>query len=119
MLAQRLARLTLMAQTGDRSRGRLVDIEQTRKEFATALAELSGARENTPASRDALELARMQWMFFDLAISEMGKGGNSRPQHVASTSERIMEALDAVSQQYAQDYASTRLAVAPGSTRRN
>lgn len=119
MLAQRLARLTLMAQTGDRSRGRLVDIEQTRKEFATALAELSGAQENTPASRDALELARMQWMFFDRAISEMGKGGDSRPQHVATTSERILEALDAVSQQYAQDYATARFASAQGNTRRN
>lgn len=119
MLAQRLARLTLMAQAGDRSRGRLVDIEQTRKEFATALTELSGARENTPASREALELARMQWMFFDRAISEMSKGGDSRPQHVASTSERILEALDAVSQQYAQDYASARFAATTGNTRRN
>lgn len=119
MLAQRLARLYLMAQTGDRSRGRLVDIEQTRKEFVTAFLELSSARENTPASREALELARVQWMFFDRAISEMSKGGDSRPQHVATTSERILEVLDAVSQQYAQDYSNTRLAAAPGGIRRN
>lgn len=119
MLAQRLARLYLMAQAGDRSQGHLVDIDQTRKEFATALTELSNARENTPASREALELARIQWLFFDRAISEMRKGGDSRPQHVASASERILEVLDAVSRQYAQDYASTRLVEAPGSTRRN
>lgn len=119
MLAQRLARLYLTAQAGDRSQGHLVDIDQTRKEFATALAELSNARENTPASREALELARMQWMFFDRAISEMHQGGNSRPQHVATASERIMEVLQAVSQQYAQDGAATRLAAAPGNTRRN
>jgi hypothetical protein len=119
MLAQRLARLYLMVQAGDHSRGRLVDIDQTRKEFATALAELSNARENTPASREALELARMQWMFFDRAIGEMQKGGDSRPLHVATASERILEVLDAVSRQYAQDGAATRLAAAPGNTRRN
>lgn len=119
MLSQRLARLYLLAQAGDRSSGRLVDIEQTRKEFATALNELSSARENTPASREALELARMQWMFFDQAIAEMSKGGSSRPQHVATTSERIMETLDAVSRQYAQDYSTTWLAAAPENSRRN
>ena len=119
MLAQRLARLYLLAQAGDRSSGRLVDIEQTRKEFATALNELSSASENTPANREALELARMQWMFFEQAITEMSKGGISRPQHVATTSERIMGALDAVSRQYAQDYSTTRLVATPGSPLRN
>lgn len=119
MLAQRLARLYLLSLAGDRSSGRLVDMDQTRKEFTTALNELSSARENTPASRDALELARMQWIFFEQAISEMNKGGISRPQNVATTSERIMEALDAVSRQYAQDYSTTRLAATPGSPLRN
>ncbi|MDQ5942275.1 MAG: hypothetical protein QG572_1090, partial [Pseudomonadota bacterium] len=104
---------------GERSSGRLVDLDQTRKVFTTALIELSRDRENTPASRDALELARMQWIFFDQAISEMNKGGTSRPQNVATTSERIMEALDAVSRQYAQDYSTTRLAATPGSPLRN
>ena len=37
MLAQRLAKLYLLAQAGDKSRGRLVDVEQARKEFAAAL----------------------------------------------------------------------------------
>lgn len=105
MLAQRLARLYLMAQAGDNSQGRLVDIEQARREFAGALEELSSARENTPASREALELARMQWLFFDRAVGEMSKGGQSRPAHVATTSERILEALDAVSIEYAQEKA--------------
>lgn len=103
MLAQRLARLYLMAQAGDKSAGRQVDIEQTRKEFSSALEELSSARENTAASREALELARMQWLFFDRAIVEMNNGGVSKPAHVATTSERILEVLDAVSSEYAQE----------------
>lgn len=109
MLIHRLARLTLLAQAGDRTRGRLVDIEQARREFAGALDALAAAPENTPASRDALELARGQWLFFDRAISEIGKQ-DSRPEHVATTSERIREVLDAVSRQYAD--APSRLAMA-------
>lgn len=119
MLAQRLARLYLMAQAGDRSQGRLVDIEQARKEFTTSLGELNAARENTPASREALELANTQWLFFDRAISEMSKGRESHPQHVATSSERIVEAMAAVSQQYAQDVAQQRHAAVGGGPSRN
>ncbi len=119
MLAQRLARLYLMAQAGDRSQGRLVDIEQARKEFATSLGELNAARENTPASREALELANTQWLFFDRAISEMSKGRESRPQHVATSSERIVEVMAAVGQQYAQDVAHQRHAAIGGGPSRN
>lgn len=125
MLAQRLARLYLMAKAGDKSRGRLVDMEQARKEFATALNELCSASENSPASRDALELAKTQWLFFENAIRELSRGETGNPQHVATTSERIMEVLDAVSAQYARDYSTassanpSRLAGASTNTRRN
>lgn len=125
MLAQRLAKLYLLAQAGDRSRGRLVDVEQTRKEFTTALRELNGARDNTPASREALELASTQWLFFEKAIEELSRGESSNPLHVATTSERILEVLGAVSAQYAQDYTAastdgtTRLAGANTGTHRN
>lgn len=118
MLAQRLARLYLLAQAGDRSRGRLVDIEQARKEFATALDELAAARENTPASREALALARGQWLFFERALAEIGKPG-SRADHVATTSERIREVLDEVSRQYAADLDTPQLATAAVAPRRN
>lgn len=121
MLAQRLARLYLQARAGDRSGGRLVDIEQARREFATALNELASARENTPASREALELASVQWIFFEQAIGGLKNGGDSRPQHVATASERIGEVLDAVARQYAGDAAAVRVAAAESvsSGRRN
>lgn len=108
MLAQRLARLYLLAQSGDRSRGRRVDVEQARKEFVAGLAELDAAPENTPASREALALAKTQWLFFERAVGDLqaqAPGSANGARHVASTSERIMEALDAVSAQYARDYA--------------
>ncbi len=93
MLAQRLARLYLQAQAGDRSQGLLVDMEQTRKEFA--------------AGRDALGLAKNQWIFFDSAIQQLhSKGADGKgPQNVATTSERIQEMLAAITAQYAQDFA--------------
>ncbi len=120
MLAQRLAKLYLQAQAGDRSYSRLVDIDQARKEFATALRELGTAQETTPASREALELANVQWVFFDQAISGLQKGGDSKPQHVATTSERIMEMIDAVSLQIAADARNARLLASQGSAvRRN
>lgn len=105
MLAQRLARLYMQAQAGDRSQGLLVDLEQTRKEFDAGLKELDRAPENTPASRDALGLARNQWIFFDGAVRQMqGKGADGKaPLNVATTSERIRETLAAVTMQYAQD----------------
>lgn len=106
MLAQRLARLYLMGLAGDQSQGRQVDAEQARREFNTALAELAGARENTVAAREALELARMQWLFFDQALVGGGRGAGSDPhslaRNVATTSERIAEVLEAVSHQYAR-----------------
>lgn len=125
MLAQRLARLYLMAQAGDKSRGRLVDVEQASKEFAAALNELGSAKENSPGSREALELSKTQWFFFENEIRELGRGESGKPLHVATASERIMEALNAVSMQYAQDYAASlnalpaRLAGAASGTRRN
>jgi hypothetical protein len=62
----------------------------------------------------------MQWLFFDRAIGEMKKGNDSKPQHVATSSERIMEVLDAVSQQYAADAHRLRLATTGnGGSRRN
>jgi hypothetical protein len=106
MLAQRLARLYMQVQAGDRSQGLWVDMEQTRKEFATGLQELAVAPENSAGIRDTLGLARNQWIFFDSAVQQLGtKGADGKgPQNVASTSERIQETLAAVTAQYALDF---------------
>lgn len=107
MLVQRLARLYLMAYYGDKSRGVHVDIEQSRTEFSSALRELTNAVENTDASRRALELARMQWIFFDEALDGLRNGRNVNSGNVATTSERILEVLDEASVQYARTLASS------------
>lgn len=105
MLAQRLARLYMQAYRGDRSQGLLVDMEQTRKEFDTGLRELEGAPENTGPARDALGLARQQWIFFDGAVRQtQAKAAGGKPLDVATTSERIQEVLAAVTARYVQDF---------------
>lgn len=108
MLAQRLARLYMLAQGGKRSQGLLVDLEQTHKEFAVGMQELVMSRENSSASRDALELVRNQWVFFDAAVRQIqSKSADGKAaQHVASSSERIAESLDLVTGQYARDFSA-------------
>lgn len=102
MLVQRLARLYLMAYSGDKSAGLQVDIDQARKEFTSALDELVRTRSNSEASRRALELAKMQWVFFERAIENVGSPRDSNPRHVAFTSEQILELLDEVSVHFAR-----------------
>ena len=101
MLAQRLARLYLQTRLGDKSQGRRVDIETTRKEFVTSLDELTRAPQTSPAVADSLKLARQQWIFFDAAIGPDGGDANAA-RHVATTSERIGEMMDAIGSSYAR-----------------
>lgn len=104
MLAQRLARLYLQTRLGDKSQGRRVDIETTRKEFVTSLDELTRAPQTSPAVADSLKLARQQWIFFDAAIGPDGGDANAA-RHVATTSERIGEMMDAIGNSYARQAA--------------
>jgi len=104
MLAQRLARLYLQTRLGDKSQGRRVDIETTRKEFVTSLDELTRAPQTSPAVADSLKLARQQWIFFDAAIGPDGGDANAA-RHVATTSERIGEMMDAIGGSYARQAA--------------
>lgn len=103
MLVQRLARLYLMAYAGDKSIGLQVDIDQARREFASALDELASTKRNSETSRRALELAKTQWIFFERAIENVRSPRDSNPRHVALTSEQILELLDEVSSQYVQE----------------
>jgi hypothetical protein len=115
MLVQRLARLYLTAYAGDKSTGLRVDIEQARREFSSALDELATAPENSEANRRTLDLARTQWFFFEQSIASMNDPESSNPKHVATSSERILEVLDELSQQYAK----AGDALAPGRNERN
>ncbi|HEX6733893.1 MAG TPA: type IV pili methyl-accepting chemotaxis transducer N-terminal domain-containing protein [Azonexus sp.] len=96
MLSQRMAKFYQAATWGiadDKSAGHL---DTARKEFAAALQELSASPANTPQIRDSLDLVKQQWFFFDNALNQKS-GADKRPQlAVATTSERILEEMEAV-----------------------
>lgn len=98
MLAQRMARLYLQAQLGNRTQSLQVDMQQARIEFSVALGELADAPANTRAIVESIALARMQWLFFENALNRPGERGLARD--VATTSERIMQMMDAIALQY-------------------
>lgn len=101
MLAQRLARLYMQTRLGDKTQGRRVDIETTRKEFVTSLDELTNAPQTSPMVSESIKLARQQWIFFDSAIGPEGDDAKSA-RNVATTSERIGEMMDSISSTYAR-----------------
>jgi len=98
MLAQRMARLYMQAQLGDRSQSLQVDMQQARIEFSMALGELAGTSANTRATAESISLARTQWLFFENALARLGERGLARD--VATTSERIMQMMDDVALRY-------------------
>ncbi|MEN3374323.1 hypothetical protein [Dechloromonas sp. ZS-1] len=105
MLLQRTTRLTLQAAAGDRSVGRQVDIEQARKEFALTLGQLEKNPELMPGMREAVMLARQQWLFFDNAL---GRIDDPRAQrNLASSSERIYQMLDSIQTDALRDVLKT------------
>lgn len=100
MLAQRLAKVYLARRLLGSSGASLVDLEQGRSEFNTALHELIGAPDNTQKTRDALDLAVAQWIFFEQAIKEADKGERQLALNVSTTSERIDESMGDVVASY-------------------
>jgi len=107
MLSQRLARLYLQALAEGRSSGVLVDIEQARKEFSSGLSELDSSKDSSQASREAIGLAKNQWIFFEIAIVQLQQSSRQDSKatlNVVTSSERIAQLLDLASTQYIKDY---------------
>ncbi|MDP5239399.1 hypothetical protein Q9Q94_07645 [Uliginosibacterium sp. 31-16] len=118
MLAQRLARIYMQTRAGQGGKAAEVDMEQTRKEFAAGLKALSDAAENTPAIRANLELARQQWLFFDMAVNDRQKSFDFARRDVATTSERISQMMTAAAQVYGQMAGSSAEPAAPAAARK-
>ena len=71
-----------------------------RKEFSAALLELTAAPSNTPALREELELVKQQWFFFENALNQRASADKTLATNVATTSERILQAMESVVGQY-------------------
>ena len=104
MLSQRMAAFYLSASWGVQAALSNAEIAKAREEFIGAHALLKAAPEATSAIKAELELAEMQWSFFDSALRTL-KPGNADPRHmtnVFTTSERILQVMDGVTGMYSK-----------------
>lgn len=100
MLSQRMAKCFLFEQSGIDSAGLRAERDTARREFVAALAELNAAPENNAAIRTELELANMQWLFFEQALNGREPVREIAARNVATTSERILEVMDSLTGRY-------------------
>lgn len=104
MLSQRLAKFYMLRHWGISSSEMDSEARVARGEFISALDALGKAKENTSAIAGDLELAKVQWLFFDQALQSQRGGGkdDAEAQNVATTSERILEVMDRITGMYAR-----------------
>jgi hypothetical protein len=103
MLSQRMAKFYQAINWGVASPDMRVKLADSREEFVAALAQLIGSPKNTPEIKRELELARMQWVFFDNALHAESDNAAFKKQlaiNVATTSERILEVMDHITGMY-------------------
>ena len=104
MLSQRMAKFYMFRQWGIATQEMNQEAEIARREFISALDALSKSRENDRLVNNELELARMQWMFFEQALKQQDTGRDAKTytENVATTSERLLEVMDRVTGHYAR-----------------
>ncbi|MEN9479813.1 MAG: hypothetical protein RLZZ298_1208 [Pseudomonadota bacterium] len=96
MLAQRMAKFyqALAWHVGNQSS--VSDLDKAQKEFAAAHQELVAAPVNTPKIQESLDLVNQQWFFFQSALGQKAGPDKRAQTAVATTSERILEEMDAL-----------------------
>ena len=101
MLSQRLTKFYMLKKWGFNQPEITSGIEQAKKEFVTAQQELAAAPQNTSTIRQELELAKVQWIFFENALSKQGTAEDLMLlSNVATASEHILEVMDKVTGLY-------------------
>ena len=104
MLSQRMAAFYLSASWGVQVALSNGELAKARDEFVAAHTLLKNAPQATRAIKSELELAEMQWGFFESALRTL-KPGNPEPRHmtnVFTTSERILQVMDDVTSMYSK-----------------
>jgi hypothetical protein len=104
MLSQRVAKFYQAIQWNVAPSDAQEKLNVARREFVAGLDTLRKAPNNTLKINESLDLARQQWVFFDLALNDFGDAANKQQfaNNVATTSERILEVMDAVTGMYEQ-----------------
>lgn len=102
MLSQRMAKFYLAAGLGVSSAASVAELEKARSEFVIAMSKLKGAAETTPKIQEELQLAEMQWLFFDKAIQRLNPGNVvlRSSADVFVSSENLLSVMDKVTGMY-------------------
>jgi nitrate/nitrite-specific signal transduction histidine kinase len=104
MLSQRMAAFYLSAGWGVQVQMSQSELAKARTEFVSAHTLLKNAPQATAAIRAELDLADMQFSFFDSALRTL-QPGKPDPRHmtnVFTTSERILQVMDDVTGMYSK-----------------
>jgi hypothetical protein len=104
MLSQRMAAFYLSTSWGVQAASSTTEMKKARDEFVTAHDVLKKAPEATAAIKAELELAEIQFSFFDAALRTLRPGTPDTGQmtNVFTTSERILQVMDAVTGMYSK-----------------
>lgn len=111
MLSQRLAKLYMLKRWGVAAPDMAAELGQARREFTAAQTELEQAPENTARIKQELGMVRVQWTYFETALSQENEEAVNAANaaagvrsefsaNVATTSERILEAMDKITTLY-------------------
>lgn len=104
MLSQRMAAFYLSTSWGVQAASSTTEMKKARDEFVIAHDVLKKAPEATAAIKAELELAEIQFSFFDTALRTLRPGTPDAGQmtNVFTTSERILQVMDAVTGMYSK-----------------
>lgn len=105
MLSQRISKFYFFQRDGIASPDSVKNQDAARAEFLTAMNTLKQTPENTHDINSWLALAESQWMFFDQAVRADPSAKQELAYHdnnVAVTSENILQAMDKLTNLYAQ-----------------
>jgi nitrate/nitrite-specific signal transduction histidine kinase len=104
MLSQRMAAMYLSASWDVQAAVSTAEMSKARDEFTAAHKVLKSAPQATSAIKAELELAQMQFEFFESALRSLAPGRAQRQSmsDVFTTSERILQVMDKVTGMYAK-----------------
>jgi len=102
MLAQRIAKLHLLARWGVRPEASAAGLKAADNEYQLAMALLRSAPQNTPEIAAELLLADNQYLFLRQAAARVRPGRDARQEleFIAKTSDNIVEVMDRVARIY-------------------
>ncbi|ROZ63392.1 hypothetical protein [Ramlibacter sp. WS9] len=118
MLSQRAAAAYFVYQTAAKSHELKTRAMKAASEFKAAIIAFDDARTEFPQISDRVDMARMQMVFFDNALSNIDNPTKEQFATIAATSERILSEMDAMTSEIVKQIATRNVLPATASAKR-